>query len=38
MGKRFSLTAAASDSDGWVDRAQRKLGFASDARHKVLAY
>jgi len=36
--KRFSLTAAASASDGLVDRARRKLGFASDARHKALPY
>ena len=35
---RFSQTAAASAGDGLVDRARGILGFASDARHKVLAY
>jgi len=38
MVKPFSQTTAASVSDGFVDSAWRRLGFASDARNEVLAY
>ncbi|PUU72348.1 hypothetical protein B9Z19DRAFT_1137919 [Tuber borchii] len=37
MAKRFSQFAAASASDGSVDRALRKLSFACDAAEKVLS-